>query len=66
MRTNDPTEPERFKPFGEKVTKSAPAPTPAAPKPVGASGIVQDTDGKIRTTSHRPHGYPVEIWSYLP
>jgi hypothetical protein len=64
MRTTDP-DPVPFKPLGEKVEKARPAP-PVLNQPVGKSGIVTDADGKIRTTSHRPHGYPVEIWSYLP
>ncbi len=50
MRTTDDLNPERFKGFGEKVTKPAPAPTPQ--KPQGPSGIVSDPDGRIRTTSH--------------
>ena len=65
MRTTDDLNPAPpFKPLGEKVVK--PTPAPASPKPQGPSGIVTGTDGKSRTTSHRPHGYPVEIWSYLP
>lgn len=67
MRTTDELNPEPpFKPFGEKVVKPTPPPSHAGAQPVGKSGIVTDADGKIRTTSHKPHGFPVEIWGYLP
>lgn len=48
-RTTDDLNPNRpWKPFGEKVTK----PAPAAPeqKPRGEYGIVPDKDGRMRTT----------------
>lgn len=56
-RTTDDLEPrEPFKPFGEKVT---PPPPPAKPQPKGEgpSGIVIGPDGRMRTTTHKPHGW---------
>ena len=48
--TDDLQDKEPFRGFGEKVTRT-PAPPPApAPKPQGPYGIVQDADGKFRTT----------------
>jgi hypothetical protein len=47
MRNTDPTEPERFQPFGPKVEKPKPEPTPS--KPRGPYGIVE-VDGKLKTT----------------
>ena len=72
MRNTDPTEPERFQPFGPKVEKSKPDPTPS--KPRGPYGIVE-VDGKLKTTRDNlpriipemlPHADDFDAWGALP
>ena len=64
--TDDLQDREPFRPLGQKVEK--PAKEVIAPKPQGSSGIVADADGKLRTTSHKPHlGTSLEaaIWQWV-
>lgn len=52
MRTNEPTEPQPWRPLGEKV--APPAPPPPKDKPVPDSdpryGVVTGPDGRLQTT----------------
>lgn len=54
MRSTDP-DPKPFGPLGERVQRptQAPAATPAQ-KPQGPAGILTDSDGRMRTTTHKP------------
>lgn len=62
MRTNEPTDSgEKFRPLGDKVVKPAPEPSHVGSKPAGPSGIVQDADGRMQTTSHKPHATLDEV-----
>lgn len=51
MRTTDDLqEPERFKPLGEKINRTAPDLRPEwRPRP-GSPGIEENAEGKVRTT----------------
>jgi hypothetical protein len=51
MRTTDP-DPKPFGPLGERVQR--PAPAAPAQKPQGPAGILTDSDGRMRTTTHKP------------
>jgi hypothetical protein len=57
MRTTDP-DPKPLGPIlGEKVRRAVPASPSAKTVPGAPSGIVQDADGRLRTTTHTPR-YP--------
>lgn len=52
-RTTDP-DPEPWRPLGEKVDRRAPQPPKPWTKPQGEYGIVQDENGRFRTTKQPP------------
>lgn len=51
MRTTDP-EPRPLGPLGEKLTPKTPSTSAPLQRPAGPSGIVTDSSGKLRTTTH--------------
>ena len=54
MRTNEPTESQPWRPLGEKVQpEKKPEPPATKPVPGASSGIVQDKDGRMKTTNHK-------------
>lgn len=55
MRTNDPTEPERFQPLGEKVVPKADPKPEWKPLPHNAD-IQTGPDGRLRTNLPLPKG----------
>jgi hypothetical protein len=59
MRTNDPTEPERFQPLGEKIPRPAPFQPEWKPKP-GSPGILENSKGEMKTDlrGHQPSPFP--------
>lgn len=57
MRTNDPTEPERFQPLGEKVVPKAETKPEWKPLPHN-SDIQTGPDGRLRTNQPLPKGTP--------
>ena len=55
MRTNEPTESQPWRPLGEKVQPAKRTELPTSkPVPGAPSGIVQDKDGRMKTTNHIP------------
>jgi hypothetical protein len=52
--TDDLQEKEPWHPFGERVTRPMPQQPAPQPKPSGASAIVTDAEGRMRTTNHKP------------